>query len=252
MVPESRPIYPRSSGQVEEIMTLSSEIDNSKFSKNEIIKLFSRSLSLIIIIGLLASATIIYVSVAFAPADKPLFHFGEDGLITALSSVFLAMSGAVAMVVFFLRRHDGLAPGLFWFGTMSALVFLALDEQLKFHERGGNLLKNEVLGVSHFFRNWNDLIVIMYGVIAIIIAFLFRREIIQNRAFAALLTISFSFYALHTAVDSLIPSAYLWKDIPEEGAKVACGMFILLAVCTYLFTHLNAFLDPSRRHARHV
>ncbi|MCP4182151.1 MAG: hypothetical protein GY761_02375 [Hyphomicrobiales bacterium] len=232
-------------GQVGITMALSSQIDNSAIAKNEIPKIFTSSLLLTIIFGLLVSATIIGVSIAFAPADRPFFHFGEDGIVTAFSSVFLAMSGALAMVVFYLRRHDGLIPGLFWFCTMSALIFLSLDELLKFHERGGQLLQDEVINVYHLFRSWDDLIVIVYGVVAVVAAFIFRREITHNRSFTALLTMGFGFYILHTAIDSLISRSYLWKDIPEEGAKVTCGLFILLAVGTFLVTHLKTLLDSS-------
>ncbi len=230
-------------------MAISSQIDNSTIANNELLKTLGSSLSLTIIFGLLVSSIIIGVSVAIGPADRPLFHFGEDGIVTAFSSVFLAMSGALAMVVLYLRRHDGLIPSLFWFGTMSALIFLSLDELLKFHERGGRLLQGEVMEVHQLFRSWDDLIVIVYGVVAVVGAFIFRREILRNRSFATLLTIGFGFYVLHTAIDSLISRSYLWKDIPEEGAKVTCGLFILLAVGTYLFAHLKTILESSRHPA---
>ncbi|MGD1934522.1 MAG: hypothetical protein ACFB0Z_08450 [Candidatus Phaeomarinobacter sp.] len=66
-------------------------------------------------------------SVFVAPADRPMYHFSEDGAVTALSTVFIAMASALDLVVFFLR-FDFCNSGA-WFCLVRAAVFefIAID-----------------------------------------------------------------------------------------------------------------------------
>lgn len=176
----------------------------------------------------------IALSIVAAPADEPMFHFGESGAVTALSTVFMAMSSALALAVFYLRIEDWKAGAWFWLLLAGAFAFLAIDEQLMLHERGGNVLENSTLGPSQTFRNWNDLIVISYGVMALGIAALSIREILKSRTFALLFATAFAFYAIHTGLDSLLPTELAWKDAPEESAKLMCALFLFLALCARL------------------
>jgi hypothetical protein len=173
----------------------------------------------------------IAVSILFAPSDRPLYHFSEDGAITALSTVFLAMASALALAVFYLRMDDWKSGGLFWLILGLGCAFLALDEQLMFHERGGAAIELTSIGASETFRNWNDVIVIGYGVVALVIAGLFGREILRCKVFALSFGVGFAFYALHTGIDSIVPTAVAWKDIPEESAKLMSVFFLFLAMC---------------------
>ena len=104
----------------------------------------------------------IAASLKFAPEREPLFHFGENGAITALSAVFLAMSGALALVVFYLRLQNWSFSNLLWLVLAVACTFLSLDEQLMFHERGGHFIERTSIGEAQFLRNWNDLITLCY------------------------------------------------------------------------------------------
>ncbi|GAB5510587.1 MAG: hypothetical protein Rhims3KO_19880 [Hyphomicrobiales bacterium] len=180
------------------------------------------------IVGVLAY---IMVSIVFAPSDQPLYHFSEEGAITALSTVFLAMSSALGLAVFYLRMEDWKSGGLFWLVLGVGCAFLALDEQLMFHERGGQAIELSSVGATETFRNWNDVIVIGYGVVALAIAGFFGREILRCRVFALVFLVGFAFYAVHTGIDSILPTTIAWKDIPEESAKLLSVFFLFLALC---------------------
>lgn len=183
------------------------------------------------ILGTLCIAASIAVSVVFAPEHDPMFHFSEKGLNTALSTLCLSMAGAVSAMVFYLRLSDWSPGAIFWLVLAAGCVFLSLDEQLEFHERGGMALHASSAGALEWFRNWNDIIVIVYGLVAMAIAALFGREILASRHFAVLFAVGFAFYAVHTAVDSTLPRSLVWKDIPEEGAKLVSVYFLFLAAC---------------------
>lgn len=190
------------------------------------------------IVGVLAY---IMVSIFFAPSDQPLYHFSEDGAITALSTVFLAMSSALALAVFYLRIDDWKRGGLFWLILAVGCAFLALDEQLMLHERGGSAIELTSIGASETFRNWNDVIVIGYGVAALVIAGLYGREILRCKVFALVFLGGFAFYALHTGIDSILPDTVAWKDIPEESAKLKSVFFLFLAMCAQFLAMIDAF-----------
>lgn len=189
----------------------------------------------------------ILVSIFFAPSDRPLYHFSEDGAITALSTVFLAMSGALAAAVFYLRMDDWKSGGLFWLILAMGCAFLALDEQLMFHERGGDAIALTSVGATETFRNWNDVIVIGYGVVALAIAGLFGREILRCRVFALVFLAGFAFYVLHTGIDSILPSTIAWKDIPEESAKLMSVFCIFLALCAQFLATADSLRISSVR-----
>ena len=176
----------------------------------------------------------IVAAVYMAPDTNPMFHFKEEGIVTALSSVCLAMASALAAIVFYLQLKNWNTGTIFWFILATGCLFLSLDEQLMFHERGGTAIANSQVGASQYFRNWNDLIVIGYGVVALAIAKLFWREILKCRVFAILFAMGFFFYAVHTGIDSIVPSSAAWKDIPEEGAKLLSVFTLFLAVTAQL------------------
>ncbi|GAB5504437.1 hypothetical protein [Pyruvatibacter sp.] len=191
----------------------------------------------------------IALSIVAAPADEPMFHFGESGAVTALSTVFMAMSSALALAVFYLRMDDWKSGAWFWLLLAAAFAFLAIDEQLMLHERGGNVLENSTLGPSETFRNWNDLIVISYGLVALAIAALAVREILKSGIFALLFATAFAFYAIHTGLDSLLPSDLAWKDAPEESAKLLCALFLFLALCARFLDLADRMKRPDTPHA---
>ena len=181
----------------------------------------------------------IILSVFFAPTSDPMFHFNEDGAITAVSTICLAMASALATIVFYLKIENWNFGTLFWFILATGCLFLSLDEQLMFHERGGNVIETTSVGAPEYFRNWNDLIVIGYGIFALVVAKLFWREILQCRTFAILFATGFCFYAIHTGIDTIVPTSASWKDIPEESAKLFSVFALFLAVSAQLLTMLE-------------
>ena len=198
------------------------------------------------ILGTLSIAASIAVSILSAPAHDPMFHFSEKGLNTALSTLCLSMAGAVSAMVFYLRLSDWSPGALFWLVLAAGCVFLSLDEQLEFHERGGMALYANGVETLEWFRNWNDIIVIIYGVVAMAIAALFGREILASKHFVVLFAVGFAFYAIHTAVDSTLPRSLAWKDIPEEGAKLACAYFLFLAACARFVMLIETSWRPQK------
>jgi hypothetical protein len=205
--------------------------------------------TIVAVLGCIGVLAVIAAAWALGPASDPLFHFGENGAITALSSVSLAMAAILSAAIFYLQMGEKRVDTLFWFMLAGGCLFLSLDEQLQFHERGGALIAAAGAGESGIFRNWNDLIVICYGLLALSVAALFRREILRCRAFALFFGAGFAFYAVHTGVDSIVPVSVAWKDIPEEGAKLLSVFSLFLGTCA-MFMALADKLSLSRPAVR--
>lgn len=187
------------------------------------------------ILAVVVASTAVWIvaSIMLVPGDETAhFHFvDERGAVTALSALFLAAGSAFALVAF-LVRHDRVAnaTSLFWLVAAGGLAVLALDELLQFHERVGGVLDSNPGSQTTLFRNWNDIIVIGYGVIAVGVGLVFLPVVMSYRHLLPLLATAFCFFAVHTAVDSLADPPTTMSVIIEESAKLFTGAFILLAM----------------------
>lgn len=165
---------------------------------------------------------------------KIYYQFLEGHSVTALSSAFMAMTAGLAWACHLGRPRE--PAGWFrWFWPAFSLGFLffSLDEILEFHEGLGSWMKT-ALGSSETFRNWNDAVVVGYGVVALIALAAFLPEVLRYPRFAELLATGFGFFVVHTAIDSLMTSSS--KNIPEESAKLFATAFFALAALTVVMT----------------
>jgi len=190
------------------------------------------NISTLLVVVSVFLAGYIFLALAIAPDDRIEYHFAkEGGIITALSAAMLAMASGFAGLAFYLSDRDRSFTRLFWIFSCIGFLFFALDELLEFHEEIGRMIKYEY-GQTDTFRNWNDVIVIAYGVIALPVLIGFIPEIIRYRRVAEIMVIAFVFYVTHTLIDSLTDRATALSHIIEESAKLcASGYF---ALCMFI------------------
>lgn len=181
------------------------------------------------------------VLVALLDADPrdPLRHFHEAGLVTASSAVYLAVAGALAGVCWWLSAGR-LRERVLWGLTAAASFLLALDEQVEFHERLGYRLQ-ALYGDPGSLRNWNDLVVLAYGVLALAFVARYGAAFLRYPRVLELLAAGFVAYGFHTGIDTLSrhPEATM---VVEEACKLASTSLIALA-----FLMAFAGLLESRR-----
>lgn len=207
-----------------------------------------RIFAVLVLITALAAITL---AVAIAPQDNLELHFREGGLVTVLSSVLLAMSAALSLVIFYLRMEPFRPAVLFWLLLSGAMFFFAVDEILEIHELLGDRIEDKTGGDPRLFRNWNDIVVIVYGLSALVFFWFFRAEIIRCARFAQFLVIAFCLYAIHTIIDSAFSNRYgALKTIPEESAKLLCGAFLFLAISAALLAHLRQLAERGKDGAQ--
>ena len=144
----------------------------------------------------------------------------EPGVITLCSALFLATAGVLAARSFSISRHNTLWIRSFWLLAAIVLVFFATDELLQFHEEMGKWITESSIGDPGIFRNWNDVIVISYGAVALVALILFLPVILRYPLFAEALGLAFAFYCIHTLIDSTVQPWTTWSAICEESAKL--------------------------------
>ena len=194
----------------------------------------------IVVVAAGVVAAVISAALVLGMPAQPDRHFEEGGLITIASAAALALAAALATSCFLLYPGRRSSSRWFWGLLGAGFAFLAFDELAEGHEWPGRVLGNDLLGSSGPFRNWNDVIVIAYGFLALGVLVAFRRELLRWPAVAKLLGVGIAFFVVQTAIDTLTSVSY--KIYPEESAK-------LMANTLFAFAMLTAILAMRRRRS---
>ncbi|MHC4992486.1 MAG: hypothetical protein ACYTGC_16055 [Planctomycetota bacterium] len=193
---------------------------------------YPRSPVLVSMLVMLLYVTIYLAITYVAGGDVPQRHFREGRAVDTMSTVFLAMASACAWGCFLMYPGRRGLGAVVWLVLAVGFQFLALDDMLQFHEQLGSWLK-QPLGPAETFRNWNDVLVILYGLIAVVCGLLFLPEILRCPGLVPVFGMGFLFFAAHTAIDTLIEASGR-KTMVEESAKLYATGFIALAMMTAL------------------
>ncbi len=166
------------------------------------------------------------LAVGLTPADEALdYHFtDENGFITALSAFFLAVSSAFCVARLALFPSGSFRQKYTWTLLASGFAFLAIDEVFMIHEQIGWWMDDAYS--SGPFRNWNDIVVIGYGVIAIFLFAPTARVLARLPVMPFLMMAAFLAYTAHTAIDSLATNATVASMIVEESFKLLCALLL--------------------------
>ena len=186
-----------------------------------------------------------YVTIAYLSGGErdPDHYFGEGRAIDVMSALFLSVAGSFAWACFLLRWQTLGEGRLFWMLLAVGFLFVALDEMLEFHENVDYWLRGTWVGWPPLFRNWNDVIVISYGLGGIALLARYWREIARLPQAFILLALGSAFYVLHTGIDSLVSNSAA-KNLVEESAKLTATAFFALSMLAAFIAMLQAL-----RHA---
>ena len=156
-------------------------------------------------IGLFAIGTVIYLSIAvmIAPENQPGRYFlKEGGMVTTLSAIFLALASICAGVSFNVSRARTDFLRFFWL----------------------------LATIPEGFRKWDDIIVILYGIVALFLMAGFLPEILRYPRVMEMMGIAFLFYFIHTFVDSTQEPRTDLSAIIEVSAKVFCAEYLAISM----------------------
>ena len=140
--------------------------------------------------------------------------------------MFLAAAGAFSMASLVTLVRVKEEHIWVWLVLAVAFAFLSFDELLQFHERVGELL--ESIRRPRLFRSWDDIIVILYGVVALPMFIAMLPSLMRWRMVLEMFAIAFVFYGIHTLIDSTNEPPTTVSIILEESAKLLCGAFLVI------------------------
>ena len=95
------------------------------------------------------------------------------------------------------------------------------------------------------FRNWNDAVVIVYGVIALFVIVGFVPEIIRYRGVAEIMVIGFVFYVMHTLVDAMADPETPLSMIIEDATKLFASSYLAMSMLVAVLGIISAANSSS-------
>jgi hypothetical protein len=198
--------------------------------------------SLVPVITLVVVAVLVHIALSVVIAPPPIvdqygtalpYNFkSERGTNTLLSMAMFLLAACLAARALLLVWGKGGRTRLLWLAFTVIMAYFSADEVLQFHEHGGDFLD------AHFssgpFRNYNDLVVIVYGVALLPLALLLWREVLQHPRLLTMLVITGVLYVATSSVDTLVEYPSPVSVVIEEGIKIFCSTFFALSMLTGL------------------
>jgi len=173
------------------------------------------------------------------------YHFlSERGLITAMSAALLSAAAAFCFCALAMRHRAQQVDKKLLILMAMGFLFLALDEVAQFHERLGPLVPD--VGYLGSFRNGNDIVVILYGIVSLPIAAAVLPHLLRFRMMLECLVVAFGFYLVHTIIDVTQDPRTLLSVIFEESSKLFCGSFMALGAYMGFADILESSADSDR------
>jgi hypothetical protein len=187
------------------------------------------------------------LSIYLVPAGKPAaFNFHETGSITTLSAIYLSLGCGFAIASNIIYHRAKGSHEWLWVIIAIGLGFLAFDELLQFHERGDRLVFEQLIPKS-VYENWNDMVVVAYGVVGLIVLMILLPRLLRYRMVLAMFITAFIFYVIHTTIDTVQTEQTLTTDIFEESAKLFCGAFLALGAFAGFIGNIWQHVEFSTR-----
>src|SRR4051794_13880657 len=198
--------------------------------------------SLVPLVAVVTVTVLVYIglSVVFAPPSVldqygtalPYNFKSERGTITLLSTAMFLLAACFAGKALAGVWAERGRTRLLWLLLTVVMAYFTVDEVAQFHERSGDFLDAHL--PKGPFRTYNDVVVIMYGLVALPAALLLWREVLRYPRLLTMLLITGVLYVATTSVDTFTEDATPVSVVLEEGIKVCCSTFFALSMLTGL------------------
>lgn len=182
----------------------------------------------IIFIAIMIILGYIALAIKLVPSSEGMdFNFvSERGAVTAFSAVLLALASGFSLGTVLLKVRKGERCYSVWFVLMLGFLFLAFDELLLIHEIiGAKIGESRDSGA---FKNWNDVVMIAYGMIAVPIGAFYFSELLRYKMVLELFVVGFIFYMVHTYIDASVLEPTTASIIYEESCKLFSAGFLCI------------------------
>jgi hypothetical protein len=213
--------------------------------------------SVVPLVALVTVTVLAYIglSVVFAPPSivdqngtaLPYNFKSERGTITLLSTAMFLFAAVFAGRALATVRAERGRTRTLWLLLTVVMTYFTVDEVAQFHERSGDFLDANL--PTGPFRTYNDVIVIMYGFVALPAALFLWREVLRYPRLLTMLVITGVLYVATTSVDTFTEDATPVSVVIEEGIKVCCSTYFALSMLTGLVGVRWRFASTPRLRA---
>lgn len=193
---------------------------------------------------LLALDALICAVAAIAGGRRPNYYFIEGQVITWVNALQILAICAFAVAVYRARAlRNERAAAMFWLLVAAGSLYLAADEVYEFHENAGAFLHESRFPRPPLLNGFGDLILLAYGLAALVICAIWRRELLSDRPALLFLALGgallmgsevIDFFGVHQGRERF------WWSVSEESLK-------LLGFCAILGGVMLRWIADRRR-----
>ncbi|HOJ41064.1 MAG TPA: hypothetical protein PKW42_12095 [bacterium] len=169
---------------------------------------------------------------------NPALRFEENQTVTFLSALLLGLTGWSALMTYFLRRRLQPESGQrFWLLSSLGFFYLCLDEYFMAHEGIDDFIASLLKG-QPVRSEMDGLTIGAFGVIALVICWNFRKEILSHASFLLFLVLG-GFCLAGTVFFDLFKQLDVRAEVVEESFKFLGVSFFFAAYSRVLFSEIN-------------
>lgn len=185
-------------------------------------------------------------SILVRPDDTRFSYnfYMEDGSVTILSAALMASASCLSYALFFATPCSKMRQKIFFLIFAIALTYMAIDEVEHFHEHLGDYLDSigfmRIIFKKTAIRRWNDVIIILYGIVALPILIWFLPTAFQYPYLPEYFVIAFLCFVVHTTIDSFVDPPTTPSYIIEESMKLYTSTFLALGLFAGLIHQLKS------------
>ncbi|MGH1428568.1 MAG: hypothetical protein ACRBEE_11565 [Arenicella sp.] len=213
-----------------------------------------KAFNIVLVINLLTIAAAISLDVF--GINEP---FKEGGFITFFSAIQLLIVSRLSYNIYRERESSThisfwQKPNLIWLLISMGFLFLAFDESLKIHERIDRLI-HYVFNIQEtgLTDRIDDLLVGLYGLIGLVVLFVYRNEMKACKAQFSLFVIGFVFLFVMVGLDvmtnrkdivlfffeeNMAAVLHRWLSFAEDAMKLLSEAFFILGFYS-IFIHVK-------------
>jgi hypothetical protein len=144
---------------------------------------------------LAANMTVITIGGVLYVAQDTRVVFNEKGVMNTTDAAQLALAGVLGLAAYatFWKGRDAVASvqeaaGIMFWGIAGAgLMFLAADDYFGLHERMGDWMAQHSYMIPMYTNTADDIITLGVGITGLSVLYVFRHELIANRASSVLM-----------------------------------------------------------------
>lgn len=202
----------------------------------------------------------VFITVGVLIGNPPEQYFSKEATyITWVSFFQLLIVAYLAWSIFKNKSYTNIlkSPALLWVIIAIGFLYLALDEVIRIHENLDNIIHRVFhLKQTAFTDRLDDAIVGFYGLIGIVVLYIFRVELKKHKKSLPIFLIGFSFFFLMVIADMsvnnndvirMFVSDKSMRHIFYSALKIFEEVFKLIAECFFIGAFYSCLLQSKQK-----